>query len=164
MKTGHTDSAGFCLVTSAKREDMRVVAVVLGSTSIKGREDASAALLNYGFTFYETVNVKQRGTPVLKPRVYQGGRGVSTVSGRGGHQYRGAARPGRQHQTTASVRAAADRAAQHHTRVGELQVVVNGKPVTSVPLYPLADVPRGRPVEPAERHRAALVPEVAARG
>ena len=59
MKTGHTDSAGYCLVTSAKRDNMRLIAVVLGSNSIKAREDASAALINYGFTFYETVNVEQ---------------------------------------------------------------------------------------------------------
>src|ERR1700692_1379769 len=70
LKTGHTDSAGFCLVTSARRQDMRLVAVVLNSGSIKGREDASAALVNYGFTFYEAVNVKRRGTAVLKRRVY----------------------------------------------------------------------------------------------
>src|ERR1700723_281882 len=54
LKTGHTDSAGFCLVTSSLRDGMRLVSVVMGATSIKGRENASAALLNYGFTFYDT--------------------------------------------------------------------------------------------------------------
>ncbi len=54
MKTGHTESAGYCLVTSAKRQNMRLVTVVLGTKSIKAREDGSAALLNYGYTFYET--------------------------------------------------------------------------------------------------------------
>ena len=54
LKTGHTESAGYCLVTSAVRDGMRLVSVVLGSTSMKARENASAALLNYGFTFYET--------------------------------------------------------------------------------------------------------------
>ena len=71
MKTGHTDSAGFCLVTSAKRDGMRLVSVVMGSASIKGREDASAALLNYGYTFYETAKVKSAGEVLLKPRVYK---------------------------------------------------------------------------------------------
>jgi len=71
MKTGHTDSAGFCLVTSAKRDNMRLVSVVLGSSSIKAREDASAALLNYGYTFYETAQVKKAGEVLLKPRVYK---------------------------------------------------------------------------------------------
>jgi D-alanyl-D-alanine carboxypeptidase (penicillin-binding protein 5/6) len=71
MKTGHTDSAGFCLVTSAKRDGMRLVSVVLGSSSIKAREDASSALLNYGYTFYETAKVKSAGEVLLKPRVYK---------------------------------------------------------------------------------------------
>jgi D-alanyl-D-alanine carboxypeptidase (penicillin-binding protein 5/6) len=71
MKTGHTDSAGFCLVTSAKRDGMRLISVVMGSSSIKGREDASAALLNYGYTFYETAKVKSAGEVLLKPRVYK---------------------------------------------------------------------------------------------
>jgi D-alanyl-D-alanine carboxypeptidase (penicillin-binding protein 5/6) len=71
MKTGHTDSAGFCLVTSAKRDGMRLVSVVMGSASIKAREDASSALLNYGYTFYETAKVKSAGEVLLKPRVYK---------------------------------------------------------------------------------------------
>jgi D-alanyl-D-alanine carboxypeptidase (penicillin-binding protein 5/6) len=71
MKTGHTDSAGFCLVTSAKRDGMRLVSVVMGSPSVKAREDASATLLNYGYTFYETAKVKSAGEILLKPRVYK---------------------------------------------------------------------------------------------
>ncbi len=70
MKTGHTDSAGFCLVTSANRNGMRLISVVLGSPSIKAREDASAALIGYGYTFFETVKLKNRGDVVLSPRVY----------------------------------------------------------------------------------------------
>jgi len=61
MKTGHTDSAGYCLVTSAMRDGMRLVSVVLGSASMKAREDASAALLNYGFTFYDTKLITKGG-------------------------------------------------------------------------------------------------------
>jgi serine-type D-Ala-D-Ala carboxypeptidase (penicillin-binding protein 5/6) len=71
LKTGHTDSAGFCLVTSAKRDNMRLISVVMGSPSIKAREDASAALLTYGYTFYETTRIKQAREAVLKPRVYK---------------------------------------------------------------------------------------------
>jgi D-alanyl-D-alanine carboxypeptidase (penicillin-binding protein 5/6) len=71
LKTGHTDSAGFCLVTSALRDGMRLVSVVLGSTSMKGREDASAALLNYGFTFYDTKLVIKGGTTLATARVWK---------------------------------------------------------------------------------------------
>jgi serine-type D-Ala-D-Ala carboxypeptidase (penicillin-binding protein 5/6) len=80
MKTGHTDSAGFCLVTSAKRDNMRLVSVVMGSASIKAREDASAALLSYGYTFYETAKVKSAGEVLLKPRVYKSADGYVTLA------------------------------------------------------------------------------------
>ncbi len=72
IKTGHTDSALYCLVSSAKRNGMRLISVVLGSPTIKAREDASAALLNYGFTFYETVQLQQAGKAVLQPVVFKG--------------------------------------------------------------------------------------------
>jgi serine-type D-Ala-D-Ala carboxypeptidase (penicillin-binding protein 5/6) len=70
LKTGHTDSAGFCLVTSALRNGTRLISVVLGSPSVKAREQASATLLGYGYSFYQTVLVKSRGTVLATPRVY----------------------------------------------------------------------------------------------
>jgi len=72
LKTGHTESAKYCLVTSAKRDGMRLVSVVLGADSVKAREDASATLLNYGYTFFETVKLQDAGAVVLKPTVYKG--------------------------------------------------------------------------------------------
>jgi D-alanyl-D-alanine carboxypeptidase (penicillin-binding protein 5/6) len=71
LKTGHTDAAGFCLVSSANRNGMRLISVVMGAPSERAREEASAALLNYGYTFYESVRIKTAGTTVLKPRVYE---------------------------------------------------------------------------------------------
>ena len=71
LKTGHTDAAGYCLVASANREGMRLVSVVMGSRNERSREEASAALLNYGFTFFETVRIKAARATVLKPRVYK---------------------------------------------------------------------------------------------
>jgi D-alanyl-D-alanine carboxypeptidase (penicillin-binding protein 5/6) len=71
LKTGHTDSAGFCLVTSSLRDGMRLVSVVMGSTSIKGRENASAALLNYGFTFYDTKLAVKGGAVLASAHVWK---------------------------------------------------------------------------------------------
>jgi len=79
MKTGHTDSAGYCLVTSAKRDGMRLISVVLGSPSIKAREDASEALLTYGYNFFETTRIKSAGDAVLKPRVYKSSSQFATI-------------------------------------------------------------------------------------
>jgi D-alanyl-D-alanine carboxypeptidase (penicillin-binding protein 5/6) len=143
MKTGHTDSAGFCLVTSARRQDMRLITVVLGSNSIKAREDASAALVNYGFTFYETVNVKRRGAPVLKPRVYKAAEEFYSVGPASDINIVVPRGQAGSIMTTATVQRRLIAPLSTSTRVGELQVVVNGKPITSVPLFPIADIPEG---------------------
>ncbi len=71
LKTGHTDAAGYCLVASADRDGMRLISVVMGAPSERAREEASAALLNYGYAFYETLRIKTARATVLKPRVYK---------------------------------------------------------------------------------------------
>lgn len=72
MKTGHTDEAGYCLVSTASRNGMRLISVVMGSTSTRTRADASLALLNYGFRFYESKKMYSANTPIKLARVYYG--------------------------------------------------------------------------------------------
>jgi len=72
IKTGFTENAGYCLASSANRDGTRMIAIVFGTKSPRVREQASAALLNYGFAFYETVSLRKAGEMVLKPRVYKG--------------------------------------------------------------------------------------------
>jgi D-alanyl-D-alanine carboxypeptidase (penicillin-binding protein 5/6) len=72
LKTGHTESAGYCLVSSALRNGMRLVSVVMGSPSVRAREDASAALLNYGFNFYQTRKLYANKAPVMTVKVWKG--------------------------------------------------------------------------------------------
>ncbi|HEX5160602.1 MAG TPA: D-alanyl-D-alanine carboxypeptidase family protein [Steroidobacteraceae bacterium] len=79
IKTGHTESAGYSLASSAKRGDMRLISIVLGTKGFRQREDASATLLNYGFTFFETVKAKGAGDVVLKPEVYRGEEEMVTL-------------------------------------------------------------------------------------
>jgi len=74
MKTGHTDDAGYCLVSSAARDDMRIVAVVMGTASEKSRIDGSQALLNYGFRFFETRLLYRAGEEVAQTRVWKAER------------------------------------------------------------------------------------------
>ncbi|TDJ41490.1 MAG: D-alanyl-D-alanine carboxypeptidase [Gammaproteobacteria bacterium] len=71
MKTGHTDAAGYCLVSSAEREGMRVVTVVLGTASAKARIDGSQALINYGFRFFETRLVYAADQEITKIRIWK---------------------------------------------------------------------------------------------
>lgn len=72
LKTGHTESAGYCLVSSAKRDNMRLVSVVMGSPSVRAREDASSALLNYGFNFYQSRKLYPNQAPVMTVKVWKG--------------------------------------------------------------------------------------------
>lgn len=72
LKTGHTDAAGYCLVSSAERGPMRLIAVVMGARSAESRLDASQALLNYGFRFYETRHLYAGGEEVSQSRVWKG--------------------------------------------------------------------------------------------
>ena len=143
MKTGHTDAAGYCLVTSAKRDNMRLIAVVLDSNSIKAREAASAALINYGYTNYQIINVERAGTTILKPRVY---KAVDDYYGVGPDADVSIVIPRAQAssiETNASVKRPLLAPLSTNVAVGELQIVVGGKPMKSVPLYPLANVPEG---------------------
>jgi serine-type D-Ala-D-Ala carboxypeptidase (penicillin-binding protein 5/6) len=72
IKTGHHSGAGYCLMSSAKRGDQRLVAVVMGSTSEKQRADDSLALLNWGFRFYETHRLYEPGKAIATQRVWKG--------------------------------------------------------------------------------------------
>ena len=72
IKTGHTESAGYCLVASAKRENMRLITVVMGTKSEEARAKASLALLNYGFRFYETHQLYADGEVVKEIRLWKG--------------------------------------------------------------------------------------------
>lgn len=72
LKTGHTDTAGYCLVTSAQRDGMRLISVVLGTKSEEARADASQSLINYGFRFFETHKLYDSGTKLTSSRVWKG--------------------------------------------------------------------------------------------
>jgi D-alanyl-D-alanine carboxypeptidase (penicillin-binding protein 5/6) len=72
IKTGHTESAGYCLVASAKRDDMRLISVVLGTSSEKAREAASQSLLSYGFRFYESNKLYSAGESLNSARIWKG--------------------------------------------------------------------------------------------
>lgn len=72
IKTGHTDSAGFCLVASAAKDDMRLISVVLGAEDDGGRTDGSNKLLTYGFRFFETHRLFAAYKPLKQARVWMG--------------------------------------------------------------------------------------------
>ncbi|MEJ2646565.1 MAG: D-alanyl-D-alanine carboxypeptidase [Gammaproteobacteria bacterium] len=72
LKTGYTKAAGYCLTASAKRGNMRLITVVMGTDSEKARVTQSEALLNWGFRFYKTHTVYQADKPVIHAKVWKG--------------------------------------------------------------------------------------------
>jgi len=74
VKTGHTEAAGYCLIASAKRGPRRLLSVVLGTRSDAQRAQESQKLLNYGFQFYDSVRVYEKGQAISTLRVWKGAR------------------------------------------------------------------------------------------
>lgn len=72
MKTGHSESAGYCLVGSAKRDQRRLIAVVLGASTDNLRASESQKLLNYGFQYLDAVQLYQKDQPVSTVRIWKG--------------------------------------------------------------------------------------------
>ena len=72
VKTGHTESAGYCLISSAKRNDMRLIAVVAGAKSDKDRFNDTQRLLEYGFRFYSTQEVIKKDNALKDVDVWGG--------------------------------------------------------------------------------------------
>ncbi len=79
LKTGHTDDAGYCLVASAKRDNMRIISAVLGTSSTRARTDGSQALLNYGFRFFETRLLYKAGDEVTTARIWKSANETSRL-------------------------------------------------------------------------------------
>lgn len=72
IKTGHTDAAGYCLISSAKDNGMRLISIVTGTNKDDARISASRKLLNYGFRFFETHLMHKANTEITKIRVWKG--------------------------------------------------------------------------------------------
>jgi serine-type D-Ala-D-Ala carboxypeptidase (penicillin-binding protein 5/6) len=141
MKTGHTNAAGYCLVSSAERSGMRLIAVVLGMQSPGARTAASAALLNYGFEHYETHKLFTRNEAVTEARVWKGEPQIAPLGipddlyvtiprGRFGDL-------GATMEVQAELIAPIDEAAQ----VGEVRVAFQGERLAVLPLVSLQPVP-----------------------
>ena len=140
LKTGHTSSAGYCLVTSASRDGMRLISVVMGSTSEETRATASQALLNYGFRFFETVQLYEGATEVSRERVWRG-KGQELALGLEDDLYVTLQR-GRYDALQARLELA-DRLVAPVRRgdhVGQIVISLDGEVVSSRPLVALDDI------------------------
>ena len=143
LKTGHTDSAGFCLVTSALRDGMRLISVVLGSTSMKARENASAALLNYGFTFYDTKLVVKGGTALGSAKVWKAAQSPVNVGIKDDLYITLPRGQANDIKTTVDLRPRLIAPLGIDADVGQLRVFVGNQTLTTMPVHPLDNVAAG---------------------
>jgi D-alanyl-D-alanine carboxypeptidase (penicillin-binding protein 5/6) len=142
LKTGHTDAAGFCLVSSSLRDGMRLVSVVLGSSSMKGRESASAALLNYGFSFYETKLAVKGGTALASAHVWKAAR-TPVDLGIKDDLYLTLPRGHADITTATDVQPKIIAPLAADLSVGSVRVISAGQTVATLPLHPLSPVAAG---------------------
>jgi len=143
MKTGFTETAGYCLVSSALRDKMRLVSVVLGTDSPSARERDSQTLLNYGFRFYQSAQVLTAGKPLAEVRVWKAGVDLVNLGARQDVWVtipRGAVDS---LKTVPSVPPQLIAPLEPGREVGKVQVRLEDQVVAEAPLYPLAAVPDG---------------------
>src|SRR5450432_2994809 len=141
MKTGFTDAAGYCLIASAKRGPRRLLAVVLGAASDAARASEAQKLLNYGFQFYDTVQLYQNGAQVSVLKVWKGATGT-VPAGFVADQY--VTLPKGQAQRLKLTLEAVEPLLAPITqgqRVGVVKVTLDAKPVGEYPLVALTEVP-----------------------
>jgi D-alanyl-D-alanine carboxypeptidase (penicillin-binding protein 5/6) len=143
LKTGHTNEAGYCLVTSAKREGMRLISVVMGASSERVRERETQKLLSYGFRYFETHHLYSAGTELTKAKVWKGGSADVSL-GVQDDVYLTIPR-GKADDLDAQliVNEVLTAPIAADSEYGELQVSLDGKLEVSVPLVALESVEEG---------------------
>ncbi len=143
IKTGHTNEAGYCLVSSAKNENTRLIAVVLGSPNETARADDSERLLNYGFRFYETHKLYNKQQTVTALPLYKGE--INAINaGLAADQF--ITIPSGQYQRLnihTKVPAYLKAPIKRGDQVGELIIQFDNNIIETKPLYALQDVEKG---------------------
>ena len=154
LKTGHTEEAGYCLVTSSKRNGMRLITVILNTSSPQARADQTRAMLGWGFSTFE------KATPIQPDAVV----GTAKVAfGKADTVAAGLAAPwtltvprGQQVQTAVEIKPDLEAPVAKGAVIGKVVATSNGKPVGEAPLVAQAEVERAGLMLRAWQHLAKL--------
>ncbi len=143
IKTGHTDDAGFCLVASARRDDMRLISVVMGTDSEEARARESQKLLSYGFRYYRTHQLYTAGQVLKDSKIWAGSRDQIRL---GLTEALAVTVPrGKADQMEANIEL--DKVIKapvtQGQELGKVRVSIDGETVTTVPLVALESVEEG---------------------
>jgi D-alanyl-D-alanine carboxypeptidase (penicillin-binding protein 5/6) len=140
LKTGHTEEAGYCLVTSSTRNGMRLITVILNTNSAQARADETRVLLGWGFSNFEKVTPIQSNTVVTTAKVSFGK--ADTVTAGLGAPWMLTIPRGLQVQTSVALKPDLEAPLTKGSVIGKVVATSNGKPVGETPLVALADVER----------------------
>ena len=137
FKTGHTEAAGYCLATSAMRNGMRLINVIMGTDSEKARADETQKLINYGFRFFETHKLYRAGEQQVQPEIWKGAEENISLGlaedlfitiPKGSYD---------QLEATVDIPGLLTAPIQQGTQLGTLNIMLNGQAVMQKPLVAL---------------------------
>ncbi|MEY4733716.1 MAG: D-alanyl-D-alanine carboxypeptidase DacC precursor [Pseudomonadota bacterium] len=140
LKTGHTAEAGYCLVTSSKRNDMRLISVILNTSSPQARADQTRTLLGWGFGSFEKVTPIAANTVVANAKVSFGK--ADTVAAGLATPWLLTVQRGMQVQTTVELQPGLEAPVAKGAVIGKVIATANGKPVGEAPLVAQTEVER----------------------
>lgn len=141
MKTGHTSTAGYCLVSTAQRGTRRLISVVLGAASDTVRAQESLKLLNFGFQFYDTVKLYSADESLSQFRVWKGKENEVAVGFTRDFVMSLPKEAAQKVQVTLESRQPLVAPLEKGQEVGTLKLSVDGKAIGDYPVVALKDVP-----------------------
>ncbi|KMQ73721.1 D-alanyl-D-alanine carboxypeptidase [Marinobacter subterrani] len=143
LKTGHTEQAGYCLVASAKRDDTRFIAVVMGTSSTQARAQEIQKMLNYGFRYYDSERLFQAGQELIEAKVW-GGEANQISVGLAEDVYVTIPRGSRDSlESTVDLDSVIKAPIKVGDELGRVKVSYNGDVLVDQPVLALTDVPEG---------------------
>jgi D-alanyl-D-alanine carboxypeptidase (penicillin-binding protein 5/6) len=143
LKTGHTEEAGYCLVASAKRNDTRFIAVVMGTSSSEARSQEIQKMLNYGFRYYESERLFRSGQELIEARVW-GGQADQISVGMTEDVYVTIPRGSRNDlESTVDLDSVIKAPINVGDELGRVKVSYNGEVLVDQPVLALTEVPEG---------------------
>jgi D-alanyl-D-alanine carboxypeptidase (penicillin-binding protein 5/6) len=140
LKTGHTEEAGYCLVTSSTRNGMRLITVILNTNSAQARADETRTMLGWGYSSFEKVTPIQPNTVVSTAKLSFGK--ADTVAAGLGAPWMLTVPRGQQVQTSVELTADLEAPVTKGAVIGKVIATSNGKPMGEAPLVAQADVER----------------------
>ena len=143
MKTGYTSSAGYCLVATAEKNTMRLIAVVTGANSDVERTDSTAALLNYGFRFFETTTIVDSKMSYAEAKVWKGETDTVQLGVKSDFIRTIPKGSVRSFETTVTVYSPVNAPVDTSQIVGKMTITSGKDTIIETPLYPMNSVKKG---------------------